>query len=118
MPIVSNKYTPQSLPAQQGAKIVTLQNMANFTAMMQNWTDDRLNELPAERYLDAVNTKVVPDFNWATMSVNYPGTSNPNLDGKTVGSGLVSSKFGIISTVSFLISLNISREIFDNLASV
>ena len=84
MPIISNKYTPQSLPAQQGAKIVTLQNMANFTAMMQNWTDDRLNELPAERYLDAVNTKVVPDFNWATMSVNYPGASNPNLDGKTV----------------------------------
>lgn len=84
MPIVSNKYTPQSLPAQQGAKIVTLQNMANFTAMMQNWTDDRLNELPAERYLDAVKTKVVPDFNWATMSVNYPGASNPNLDGKTV----------------------------------
>ena len=84
MPITSNKYTPQSLPAQQGAKIVTLQNMANFTAMMQNWTDDRLNELPAERYLDAVNTKVVSDFNWATMSVNYPGASDPNLDGKTV----------------------------------
>lgn len=84
MPIISNKYTPQSLPAQQGAKIVTLQNMANFTAMMQNWTDDRLNELPAERYLDAVKTKVVPDFNWATMSVNYPGASDPNLDGKTV----------------------------------
>ena len=84
MPITSNKYTPQSLPAQQDAKIVTLQNMANFTAMMQNWTDDRLNELPAERYLDAVNTKVVSDFNWATMSVNYPGASDPNLDGKTV----------------------------------
>lgn len=84
MAIISNKYTPQSLPAQQGAKIVTLQNMANFTAMMQNWTDDRLNELPAERYLDGINTKVVTDFNWATMGVNYPGASDPGLDGKIV----------------------------------
>lgn len=84
MPITSNKYTPQSLPAQQGAKIVTLQNMANFTAMMQNWTDDRLNELPAEQYLDGINTKVVADFNWAAMSTDYPGASDPGLDGKTV----------------------------------
>lgn len=84
MAIISNKYTPKTLPAQQGAKIVTLQNMANFTAMIQNWTDDRLNELPAEQYLDGINTKVVADFNWATMSVDYPGASDPGLNGKTV----------------------------------
>lgn len=84
MAIISNKYTPKTLPAQQGAKIVTLQNIADFTAMMQNWTDDRLNELPAEQYLDGINTKVVADFNWATMSTDYPGASDPGLDGKTV----------------------------------
>ena len=41
-----------------------------------------------------------------------------NLDGKTLGSLQVSSKLSSISTVFFLISLNISRDIFDNLASV
>ena len=84
MAIISNKYTPKTLPAQQGAKVVNLQNIADFTAMIQNWTDDRLNELPAEQYLDGINTKVVTDFNWATMGVNYPGASDPGLDGKIV----------------------------------
>ena len=41
-----------------------------------------------------------------------------NFDGKTVGSFFVSSKFGIISTVSLFISLNNSNDIFDNLDSV
>ena len=39
-------------------------------------------------------------------------------DGSTVGSFSVSSKFGTKSTVSLLISANISILIFDNLASV
>ena len=40
------------------------------------------------------------------------------LDGRTVGSCSVSSKFGIKSTVFLLISSIILREILDNLASV
>ena len=41
-----------------------------------------------------------------------------NLDGKTVGSFSLSSKFGVKLTVSFLISLNNSKDIFDSLDSV
>ena len=41
-----------------------------------------------------------------------------NLLGKTIGSFSVSSKFGVKSTVSLLISLNNSKLIFANLASV
>ena len=41
-----------------------------------------------------------------------------NLLGKTTGSFSVSSKFGVKSTVSLLISLNNSKLIFANLASV
>ncbi|OPZ94850.1 MAG: hypothetical protein BWY74_00250 [Firmicutes bacterium ADurb.Bin419] len=41
-----------------------------------------------------------------------------NLDGSTTGSISCSSKFGLKSTVSLLISLIISLEIFASLASV
>ena len=41
-----------------------------------------------------------------------------NLDGKTTGSFKDSSKLEVISTVSFLISLNISKESLESLDSV
>ena len=61
------------------------------------------------KVLEVVGEKTASDgYTWYEVKV----------EGNTTGSGDVSSKLGIISTVFFLISLSISSEIFANLASV
>lgn len=39
-------------------------------------------DLPAEKFLDLLNTNVVNNFAWSAAT--YPGSTNPNLDGKPV----------------------------------
>lgn len=39
-------------------------------------------DFPAEYFLDQAKTNIVPVFAWA--EANYPGSTNPNLDGKPV----------------------------------
>lgn len=48
------------------------------TALTPAYTFD----LPIEKYLDTVKTKIVNNFSW--NAATYPGSADPNLAGKTV----------------------------------
>lgn len=56
-------------------------------------------DLPAEKFLDLLQTKVVNDFAWSAAT--YPDSTNPNLDGKPVFVLALKNEEGGTTTTSY-----------------
>ena len=50
--------------------------------VLKQWLDERIAQIPADQFLDLNKTVFANPFTWS--SVQYPGSVNPNLDGKPV----------------------------------
>ncbi len=80
------KYTSDVL-APESAKAIKAVTYANntlnfFKSEDTTGTADYTINLPEEMYLDATKTTIVNNFTWSDTT--YPGSTNPNLDGKPV----------------------------------
>lgn len=49
---------------------------------IKGYIDNLIQELPADKFLDLTKTTFVQNFTWS--STTYPGSTNPNLNGKPV----------------------------------
>lgn len=50
--------------------------------ILHDYVMDRIGEIPADQFLDLNKTEFVQNFSWS--AVLYPGSTDPNLDGKPV----------------------------------
>lgn len=50
--------------------------------VLKQWLDERIAQIPADQFLDLNKTVFANPFTWS--STTYPGSINPNLDGKPV----------------------------------
>lgn len=50
--------------------------------VLKQWLDERIAQIPADQFLDLNKTVFANPFSWS--STTYPGSINPNLDGKPV----------------------------------
>lgn len=74
--------TPITLPSTTANKLVNMQGLANYDAKIKDWVDDQIAALPEDQYLDQTKTTIVENFTWS--AVDYPGSTDPSLDGKPV----------------------------------
>lgn len=74
--------TPITLPQATASKILNMQGLANYDAKIKDWVDEQIDALPEEQYLDQTNTVIVENFTWSAS--DYPGSTDPSLDGKPV----------------------------------
>lgn len=51
-------------------------------SVLKQWLDERIAQIPADQFLDLNKTVFANPFTWS--STTYPGSINPNLDGKPV----------------------------------
>lgn len=51
-------------------------------SVLKQWLDERIAQIPADQFLDLNKTVFANPFTWSSST--YPGSINPNLDGKPV----------------------------------
>lgn len=72
---------PTGIIAQLEAGLDTT-NRAWAADVLHDWLETRITQIPADQFLDLAKTTFVNPFTWS--NVLYPGSINPNLDGKPV----------------------------------
>lgn len=72
---------PTGIIAQLEAGLDTT-NRAWAADVLHDWLETRIAQIPADQFLDLAKTTFVNPFTWS--NVLYPGSIDPNLDGKPV----------------------------------